>query len=915
MFAPPLPELEVRPSLVLTATRRQALWLSRSLGESARCGGELPVPVLHLERFLARTWERHLLNDTAAPRLLSPLREYAWFERGLQRQPPPTPPLRVQDFLTSLQDAWRTALEWDLPPLGSGPLGGDDDPPDVAWFADFANRLATDLERAGWITAAELRQRLSQLEPDALKQALRVAGPILMIGHHEPTPALRRWQQALERAGCEVRAWEPAPPVATDVALHRCADADAEIDAAACWCRSLLDDGADGDDSHSPRVIVVVPGLTGCRERVRARFAAWLDPHWLDPTRPARPPAFNISGADRLADLPVIARALKLISACLEPVEAEVIGRLLVSCIPTAPAATPASTPASPPASPPPSTAPTIERLVRIDAALRERACGPVTLLGWLDQAASVDRLAALEPLRRGVRALVAAAERQQRRPLAAWWGEFDALLAAAGWPGGQEIASEHWQIVETWQRLDADIAALTATRPSLTAQDMVAALRTAARLRQTAPQGASAPVQVCGPLEADGLACTHMWVMGLRSDRWPAPPRPSPFLPLQAQRRAAAPHSSLARETRYSRDLLARLARGCGVLRLSVPLRDARGAVSASHLLTLFDAAPWAEATPAPGSESLDAWAPVRARAGSRADTTLALTDATARGGTGLLDFQARCPFGALYRYRLDARAPRTRAPWPEAGERGSALHRALESFWAGLPDLEALRALSAAALDQRLQQAVDQGIATLDRGFAASQLRLERERLLRVLRDWVEVERSRAPFAIDHTERPQSARFGAMRLTLQADRVERIEADGETRLVIVDYKTGTSPPAPDRSRQLQAYAIALTDTGGSIGALLIARVGPGSDRKLHVHRLIESIEIGADRWQQRRPAMPPPDPAHQLDDWRRALNALADGHAEGDLEINPEATARACADCESWGICRWPGVRGSRR
>src|SRR5262249_49514564 len=150
----------------------------------------------------------------------------------------------------------------------------------------------------------------------------------------------------------------------------------------------------------------------------------------------------------------------------------------------------------------------------------------------------------------------------------------------------------------------------------------------------------------------------------------WPEPARLNPLLPRALQRRLEIPWSSPSDVRARATRMLDRVRRRVTTLVASWPAR-------------VYDY----ETEPSPALRDwpdLDFTEPRRARA-DRARETLVdrappLGDAELRGGTGVLNKQARCPLRAFCEYRLHAR-PLER---PSAGvtglQRGVATHRALE-------------------------------------------------------------------------------------------------------------------------------------------------------------------------------------------------------------------------------------------
>src|SRR6185437_10783559 len=89
--------------------------------------------------------------------------------------------------------------------------------------------------------------------------------------------------------------------------------------------------------------------------------------------------------------------------------------------------------------------------------------------------------------------------------------------------------------------------------------------------------------------------------------------------------------------------------------------------------------------------------------------------SDRPMRGGTRLLELQARCPFRAFAEMRLGAAALPEPKPGVAAPLRGRILHRALELLWQGLSGRAALEALSEEERERRVEHSARRALEEL--------------------------------------------------------------------------------------------------------------------------------------------------------------------------------------------------------
>ena len=319
------------------------------------------------------------------------------------------------------------------------------------------------------------------------------------------------------------------------------------------------------------------------------------------------------------------------------------------------------------------------------------------------------------------------------------------------------------------------------------------------------------APIQVMGVLEAAGSQFDAVWITGLHDGAWPQAAHPNPFLPVALQRELRMPHSSPDREYEFSRMALRRLLSAAPAVVLSWPQREGDTALPPSPLLP--DAPEWTM-----GADSR--WVPfLETRASGRPagrDRSGAFRGRSV-GRREHLQGSGACPFRAFAQRRLGAQ-PLER---PQSGisppERGTVLHNALDFFWRETETHARLAAMSAEQVLERARNCVEQAF---EHRLLGSRLRdLEIERLAHLLVEWMDLERTRAPFRVVERETPQPVEIGGVRIKTRIDRVDELE---NGRHVIVDYKANApSPNAWDSDRPAEPQ-VPLTppSTGGALPA-----------------------------------------------------------------------------------------------
>jgi ATP-dependent helicase/DNAse subunit B len=184
---------------------------------------------------------------------------------------------------------------------------------------------------------------------------------------------------------------------------------------------------------------------------------------------------------------------------------------------------------------------------------------------------------------------------------------------------------------------------------------------------------------------------------------------------------------------------------------------------------------------------------------------------------------------------------------------------------------------------------------------------LKLEEERLTRLVTEWLVYESSRVSFEVSETEAERPVNLAGLTFGLRLDRVDRLN-DGS--LLVIDYKSGdVSPkswelPRPD-DVQLPLYAgFALDRENETLGGLVFAKVRPG-DQSL-VGRVFDPAATLFAGLKPGSTLVRNSLTAEQLIDWREAIEQLAKDFLAGRAEVDPREYPKTCDRCGLQTICR---------
>lgn len=783
-------------ALLLTANQRLARAVEQAWGAELAAAGHRTWerPRVHaLEHWFAEQWQR--LRDTAFEPALAGVPASAAVEQRLWHQviAEGTEILdgEVATFARLAHTARQLLERWDLDAaaIAGGHRGSQ-------LFAAWLPRWRAAMAARGLLTR---EQSLEALIAGRAAGVLEDAGTAHLVGFAALPPRHRRTLEAL----CSDPVFHQ--PRARDNAarLVRAADPDAELAAAVDWAADQL-------HSHPQRrIAIVIPDLGAVRDRAERLLRDVLDPlHCLPHTAWAPPPG-NVSAGQPLADLPLPRTALRLLAVASTPLPWGAVCALLHD---------------------PHWGDAEAEFGVRARAELELREYGGVT-----PGAAELRRALTAAEQRLQCPGLVTrrlqnAAELHRRAPARAgfgrWVQQFAGYLQCLGWPGQRTLDSGEFQQLQHWGTLLERFAELGISGEALDWAEALSALRQLAAATPFQPRVPESRLQILGMLEAAGLQFDALWVTGMTDNRWPEPLDPHPLLPPALQRRLAMPRAQAEHERQIAEHRLQELRAAAPEVIFSYPLRDGEVELQPFAALRGLPATAATDPAPHPLIASLTR---------ARALQTIAWGDAppchgmNIGGGSALLRDQSAAPFNAFATWRLGARALPDPEPGLSRAERGELVHRALELFWAPLPDQSALQSLGDAGRQQGLRTAVADALDELARRrpeLRGPRLRaVEAACLLRLLEAWLAVELGRPPFAVVARERRAEVDLAGLRVQLRIDRIDRL-ADG--RLLLLDYKTGPVRAGGwdgDRPEdpQLPLYALAVREP---LAGLALARV-----------------------------------------------------------------------------------------
>ncbi len=885
---------------VVTPNQRLAAALSRNFAEFQSARG-LSVweaaDILPLSAFWQRLYDDALSSELAPkiPMLLSGIQEQALWEGIIGGSESGSLLLSVSSAATLARDAWGLAHAWQMLPNLREFFGNED----TRVFADWAWRYQGSTSR----NRQSDRARLPDLLAGHLQNpAIRKPRTLVAWGFDILTQQQHAFFNVLTETGVELFADAPAEP-RTRGLRFAAASVQQEIEIAALWARARVEAAAQA--GRPCRVGIVVPDLGGQREPVVRTFMRVLAPGLeLDA---ARLP-FNVSLGTPLASNALARAALTVLDIAGNECRFDDASRLIRSpFIAGAQSEAPAR--------------------ACLDAALRG-GCAPNTSIERVRRAiarqTAADNAYAVRACPRLVAAFgaLAAAAKENlggAKRASDWARGFFALLDAVGFPGERTLDSAEYQALQKLHECFAQFAALDRVAGRMRFAQARAAIRRALSEALFQPEAHDVPVQILGVLESGGIGFDHLWILGLSDEAWPLPANPNPFIPVALQKRAGVPEASSALSLQLDERIARRWLAQAPEVVFSHPLRvDDRELRPSSLIAGIPECRIGDFGLQRAGEERGNLYA---------ADSLEQIVDARApamtgggasAGGTGVFRDQAACPFKGYALHRLRAQGL-DMASDLDASDRGTLVHKLLDKIWRELKSSTALQSLAQRDLDALIATAADAAINSLrmhrPEALAGRLGALERERLIRIALEWLDVERARPAFEIVGLEQKESFSFGGLAVNARLDRMDRLLGVEGGAWAVIDYKTGNAEvgawlgPRPDEP-QLPLYAAAARKAigyGGSVVALAYARPRAGAMNFLGIGREEDLI-----------PGVNPLD--KQKSEATRAYHSwdhlLASMHAElellgrefmsGEARVDPKRGPRTCEKCDLQGFCR---------
>jgi probable DNA repair protein len=695
---------------------------------------------------------------------------------------------------------------------------------------------------------------------------------IILVGFDDVPPV---YESIFATGTDQIERQEVAPVPDGKTSVVPAMDERDEIRLSAMWAQSMV------VRDPNATIGVIVPDLGQRRDEVHRTFASILDPNHLRVDVNNYAPVFNISAGEPLYSMPLMVAAMDILSLNRPELATGTVQRLMMS--------------------------PLIgggvheseirAKVWRTVAQRKDKVVRRETLLADIGKAGTLKAV---------LNAAIAAIASPETVKLPSQWAaDIADQLSAAGWPGDGALNSVEYQVVKAFHRVLHEMAGNDAVLESVSLSKALKVLNRLVKNTPFQPETKDSPVQVLGALEGAGLNFDYVWIMGMRDDKWPAAPSPSPFIPIHLQRARNMPNASPERELQFTRSLTNRYSTAGKQVIFSYPLNDKENEVTPSSMITMY---PEVERTAIvehflPAHEF---WAPARGVSSMTAEeqaVPFVGPEGRMNGGVGLFKDYFLCPFRGFARHRLRVQELEAPEEGVDHAVRGQLSHLMMYNVWDTLKDHASL---ISAMEDPEQFEALLRGCAesTVEGWERSSHLSsrvqaLEVSRLVTMALSWLQIDAARSPFRIVEMEADAVVDVHGVKIKIKRDRVDEIFGKG---IAVIDYKENAPSLSgwnPDTMHEPQVPIGALTlDNPGEVVAVAF---GALNRDKQALKGFATDPDVS--------PSMEVQSPAAFSDvkeKWDEALKGVSAKILAGNVDIDPVSENVACAKCELRAVCR---------
>lgn len=490
-------------------------------------------------------------------------------------------------------------------------------------------------------------------------------------------------------------------------------------------------------------------------------------------------------------------------------------------------------------------------------------------------------------------------------RSLIDWIGVLRQILLALDWR--QVSDEEGGRAVQArigFGNLLNNVARFSGFEGTCTLNRAVELIRDQARSANHPSPPRDANVQVLNQEQSVGLEFDSLWVANMSDVEWPPAADPNPMIPIRVLREAVVSKTTPRQMLNWSKGLT-RDWQSCSSLMIfshSSELEDENH--EASHLLRDIDDVEHSlilKDTTFTRHEHV--WSPSTQQDVIQefpADTGNKLPKSHyGRQRTSMLKNQAQCPFRGWAVNRLKLEPPEETGAFLEAVHRGSMVHDVLQRIIETADTQEKLAQTAEQTIRNVVSEIVDAYIAKEKFELGKKYIENEKELIVERMLLWQTSELDRPPWSVFEVEKERSIAIGKFEFNMRVDRIDEL---GNSKKVVIDYKTGTVTPKdwnPERpiEPQMPLYANAVAKSHAVVYELIASdktsyKGCSSKDLK------IDGVKTAQELYGRTFSAL--------KKEWRSSLVEIIKEFETGRAVVDPQDNGKVCQYCHLEDFCR---------
>jgi len=488
------------------------------------------------------------------------------------------------------------------------------------------------------------------------------------------------------------------------------------------------------------------------------------------------------------------------------------------------------------------------------------------------------------------------------------WVDMFTQWLNVWGWSThtvGYDLNTVQHQLLNRWNSLLEEFAGLAAVQRQIGIKRALDLLSQMTRDTMFIPKAAASPILISSILEAVGRPAEYCFVVGM-NDAFPPAPKNDAFIPQRLLADSGHPDMNADSSFVQADMVIKNLLKSVKNSTISYAAQGDQGHEIVRHCSPLFRSAQFtAHQSPAVLEQEnelihyRDTQGPAWQDAGR------------AKGGSKIFENQSHCPFKAFITHQLGFQAEDEAEFGLDHLDRGNVVHNLLDLIWQELQTQQQLLDHSEAELRLLINQSLDTMLSSPDIGLTIDKqtlLERERPRLLKLLTDWLEYEKTRpSKFMVIEREEQRIGELSGIRFKYIIDRLDMTD-DGRT--FIIDYKTGLVNRKDwigeaVKSPQMPLYCVALDSAKNKpVSGIAYASV------RQHDHSFVELSESDVFRKSSRYTQSYEQQWHENRQAWPSMLEKLANDFLSGQASVDP-IDESICGYCDLKAVCRVSQLR----